>query len=76
MNFWTMQVLPFYWPYEKSLQSAVLQSLQSAEYGLSQTRFRAHNLRVTNETESDGHVVVSAHTLCTIWMVTIAELQV
>ena len=54
-----MQVLPLYWPYEKSLQSAVLQSLQSAEHGLGRDEFRGHNLRVTNQTESDGHVTVS-----------------
>jgi hypothetical protein len=58
-----MQVLPLYWPYEKSLQSAVLQSLQSAEHGLGRDDFRAHNLRVTNQTESDGHVTVSLQTL-------------
>ncbi|DBA86104.1 TPA: hypothetical protein ACH3X1_005623 [Trebouxia sp. C0004] len=50
------QVLPFYWPYEKSLQSAVLQSLRSAEHGLGRGSFGTQNLRVTNQTESDGHV--------------------
>ena len=54
-----VQVLPHYWPYEKSLQSSVLQALQSAEYGVGQSKFRRENLRVTNQTESDGHVVVS-----------------
>ena len=57
-----MQVLPLYWPYERSLQSKVLQSLQSAEHGLGRDNFRAHNLRVTNQTESDGHVIVSLQT--------------
>ena len=56
------QVLPFYWPYEKSLQSAILQSLRSAEYGLGRSSFGTQNLRVTNQTESDGHVTVSAAT--------------
>jgi hypothetical protein len=56
------QVLPFYWPYEKSLQSAVLQSLRSAEHGLGRGSFGTQNLRVTNQTESDGHVTVSAAT--------------
>ena len=55
-----VQVLPFYWPYEKSLQSAFLQSLRSAEHGLGRGSFGTQNLRVTNHTESDGHVTVSA----------------
>ena len=63
---WTMQVLPFYWPHEKSLQRAVLQSLQSAEYGLGQSGFTRYNLRVTNQIESDGHLLVSAHALCNV----------
>ena len=54
------QVLPFYWPYEKSLQSAVLQSLRSAEHGLGRGSFGTQNLRVTNQNESDGHITVSA----------------
>ncbi|KAA6428922.1 MAG: hypothetical protein FRX49_01032 [Trebouxia sp. A1-2] len=51
------KVLPFYWPYEKSLQSAVLQALRSAEHGLGRSSFGAQNLRVTNQTESDGHII-------------------
>ena len=58
-----MQVLPLYWPYDESLQSAVLQSLQSAEHGLGRDAFRAHNLRVRCDTESDGHITVSVQTL-------------
>ena len=58
-----VQVLPFYWPYEKSLQSAVLQSLRSAEHGLGRGSFGTQNLRVTTQTESDGHVTVSAATI-------------
>ncbi len=57
-----MQVLPLYWPYEKSLQSANLQSLKSAEHGLGRDAFRAHNLRVRCDTESDGHITVSVQT--------------
>jgi hypothetical protein len=60
------QVLPFYWPYEKSLQNAVLQSLQSAEHGLGRGSFGTHNLRVETHTESDGHLIVSAATSCRI----------
>jgi len=57
-----MQVLPLYWPYEECLQSAVLQSLKSAEHGLGRDAFRAHNLRVRCDTESDGHITVSLQT--------------
>ena len=70
------QVLPFYWPYEKSLQSAVLQSLRSAEHGLGRGSFGTQNLRVTNQTESDGHVTVSAATIDTAWTVHSARLSV
>ena len=69
-------MLPFYWPYEKSLQSAVLQSLQSAEHGLGRGTFGTQNLRVTNQTESDGHVTVSAATTYTAWTVHNASLYV
>lgn len=70
------QVLPFYWPYEKSLQSAVLQSLRSAEHGLGRGSFGTQNLRVTNQTESDGHVTVSAAPNYTAWTVHNASLYV
>ena len=70
-----MQVLPLYWPYEKSLQSAVLQSLQSAEHGLGRADFRAHNLRVTSQTESDGHVIVSSETYNSYYRTLAAALQ-
>ena len=70
------QVLPFYWPYDKSLQSAVLQSLRSAEHGLGRGSFGAQNLRVTNQIESDGHVTVSVATVDTAWTVRNAILHV
>ena len=59
-------MLPFYWPYEKSLQSAVLQSLRSAEHGLGRGSFGTQILPVTNQTELDGHVIVSAATAGTV----------
>lgn len=71
-----VQVLPFYWPYEKSLQSAILQSLRSAEHGLGRGSFGTQNLRVTNQTESDGYVIVSAATNYTVWSVDNASLYV
>ena len=55
----------FDWPYEKSLQSAILQSLRSAEhaYSLGRGSFGTQNLIVcvTNHTESDGHVSNLSH---------------
>lgn len=49
-----------YWPHEKGLQDAVLRILESAEHGLGRHDFSAQNLRVTNETTSDGHVTVGS----------------
>ena len=48
------------------MQSAVLQSLRSAEHGLGRGSFGTQNLCVANQSESDGHVIVSAATAGTV----------
>lgn len=63
----TSQVLPLYWPCEASLQSKVVKSLQSAEHGVGRASFGSQNLRVTTNTETDGHIIVSGATISTAW---------